>query len=196
MTPGPKKISKISVDDLHDSITGDKGLSKTETQVGAIGVADRTQSLDGRDKANESPRLTTLGPITEAKSPDTLVKQFSTERRPQQMTGESAKHDGGVAVGRLGRFNTILLPNVGSTSARHRQSEHNRADTVIDGKEAGAPLPDLSPAEPPSVEQVVKNSNIPVIACQITSTTDDKQGGRVISTSIRHSSRHDDMSGA
>ena len=119
LTPGSKKISKISVNDLHDSITVDKGLSKTETQVGAIGVADKTQSLDGRDKANESPRLTTLGPITEAKSPEPLVKQFSTERRPQQATGESVKHDGGVAVGRLGRFNTILLPNVVTTSPRH-----------------------------------------------------------------------------
>ena len=73
LTPGSKKISKISVNDLNDSITGDKGLSKTETQVGVVGVEN--PSLDGRDKTNESPRLVnTLEPNTEARSPDTLVK--------------------------------------------------------------------------------------------------------------------------
>ena len=92
-----------------------------------------------------------------------------------------------MAVGRLGRFNTITLPNVAagipSSSNRQHPSENNRTDTVIDNKEEnnGAPgvansqLPDLTPADPPSQTSVTKNgNNIPMIACQITSTFDDR----------------------
>ena len=96
LTSGSKKISKISVNDLHDTSRNEKGLSKTETQHGAVGVATDRDSLDGQEKTNESPRLKAMDPISEAKSPETI---------------QTKTNEGGVAVGRLGRFNTILLPN-------------------------------------------------------------------------------------
>ena len=43
-TPNSKKVSKISVERLNDTITQDKGLSKTETQVGVVGVGITTDS--------------------------------------------------------------------------------------------------------------------------------------------------------
>lgn len=185
-------MSKISVENLNETITQDKLLSKTETQVGVVSVVSDCHSVDGHEKHHESP----LDPINETKkqSPANLAKKTPVGKKKVMDATHKGGIDGGVAVGRLGRFNTILLPNLPA------HVPENRTDTVTEHrqeKENSSQFPDLAQADQPSELQgpETAESNIPVIACQITSTCDDKIVGRVISTSIQFSSSRQDESG-
>ena len=174
----PRRVSKISVDDVQKASFVDRGLSKTETQVGAVGDGENhSQSQSQQDADTYPDRLSKRRAESQEGEPTSpnsiqMAAAMSQNLQSKLMENEGQRNetqgsptgraDGGIAVGRHATVNTVLL----SSTPPPKDQIEDPGTVGLQEKRAELTDEDL--------DDKIEGGSRPVIACQITSTSEDK----------------------